>query len=172
MSQSKKRTRKLMVVTMLTTMAIVTHMIEATIVLPIPGVHLGVANVFGILALFMYGKKEMLSVNLMRVLLSSLLNGRLLGYPFFMSLMGVLLSSLMVILFKRLSTMSMIGLNCVSATFHSVGQMIVLMVVFQTTDIIFYLGILILLAIPTGVLTGYLSKMVNERIMKGDLNHA
>ncbi len=165
-------TRKLTLITMLTAMAIVANIIENSITLPLvfPGVKLGLANVFAVIALYMFGAKEMLLVNIMRVLLASLLSGRIFSYTFFMSLAGALLSSLVVILFKRRSGLSIIGINCISAAFHGVGQILIVMIVMKSTEIVMYLGVMILLAIPTGLFTGFLSKMIFERIRKENYN--
>lgn len=173
MKSSKLTTRRLTLVTMLTAMAIIANLVESAVTLPIvfPGVRLGLANVFGIIALYMFGEKEMLGVNLMRVLLASLLSGRIFGYPFFMSLTGVMISSIMVIICKRWSPLSVIGINCVSSTFHGVGQIIVVMFIMQSVEVIMYLGIMILLGIPTGLLTGYIAQMILKRFRKGEVKN-
>ena len=64
-----------MSVTMLVAISILFHLIESMIPIPvpIPGFKLGLANIVGLIALYLYDEKIMLSVNLMRVLLASLL---------------------------------------------------------------------------------------------------
>lgn len=167
----KSNTQKMTMVTMLTAMAIATHFLESMIpvVIVFPGVHLGLANVFGIVALFMFGPSEMLQVNLLRVLLANLLNGKLFSYPFLMSLFGVLLSTAMVLLFRRATPLSIIGLNCVSATFHGVGQIIAVILITRAPQIVSYLGVMVLLAIPTGLVTGYIAQLILKRFRKGEV---
>ena len=101
--RSGNRVRKMTTITMLLAMSIVFHMIEPVIPMPIPGVKLGLANIFGLVALFLYGAKEMFSINIMRVIIASLLRGIIFGTGFWLSLSGFLLSSAMVRLFYRYS---------------------------------------------------------------------
>ena len=96
----RKRVRRMMILTMLLAMSIVFHMLEPSLPLPIPGVKLGLANILGLIALYMFGWREMLSINFGRVLIASLLRGIIFGTGFWLSLSGVALSSLTVIILK------------------------------------------------------------------------
>ena len=71
------KTKKMTYVTMLAAIAILFHMIEGMIPipLPVPGFKLGLANIVGLIALYMFDDKTMIGINLMRVLLASLLRG-------------------------------------------------------------------------------------------------
>ncbi len=102
------KTKQMMNITMLIAISILFHLIEATIPLPlpIPGFKLGLANIVGLVALYMYNAEVMLSVNLMRVLLASLMRGILFAPGFWLSLCGVLLSSIVAICAKRNSSMT------------------------------------------------------------------
>ena len=62
---------------------------------PLMGVfRIGLANIMALVALRMLGVKEMLIVNAMRVLIGNLLTGTIFGSVFWISLAGVVLSSL------------------------------------------------------------------------------
>lgn len=80
------KTKQMMNITMLIAISILFHLIEATIPLPlpIPGFKLGLANIVGLVALYMYNAEVMLSVNLMRVLLASLMRGILFAPGFWL----------------------------------------------------------------------------------------
>ena len=153
-----------MSVTMLVAISILFHLIESMIPIPvpIPGFKLGLANIVGLIALYLYDEKIMLSVNLMRVLLASLLRGILFAPGFWLSLSGVLLSSCAAILAKKYSSMTRFGVSCASSAFHVIGQVITF--IYNQFLMGALLPILLLLSIPTGLFTGYLAGQVLERL--------
>ncbi len=166
---SRNRVRKMTIITMLLAMSIVFHMIEPVIPMPIPGVKLGLANIFGLIALFLFGTKEMLGINFMRVIIASLLRGIIFGTGFWLSLSGVALSSIMVVLFYRYSKLSLVGLSMVAATFHNVGQILAIIMIWSSIFLIYWLPPMIWLSIPTGILTGTLAKEAIKRVDKSKM---
>ncbi|MBV1709708.1 MAG: Gx transporter family protein [Erysipelothrix sp.] len=163
----RKRVRRLMILTMLLAMSIVFHMLEPSLPLPIPGVKLGLANILGLIALYMFGWREMLSINFGRVLIASLLRGIIFGTGFWLSLSGVALSSLTVIILKKFTPLSAIGLSVASATFHNVGQILAIVIIWSSIMMVYWLPVMIWMSIPTGILTGTLAVAVLKRISKG-----
>lgn len=151
---------------MLLTMSILLQLIEPGLPLPVPGVKLGLANIMGLVTLYMFNEKDMLVVNLLRVLLASLLRGTLFGTAFWLSLTGVLLSTVMVILLKKLTPMSIIGLSVASSVFHCLGQILAITVIWENVMMVTYLPMMWILSVPTGILTGTLSKQVLKRMKK------
>ncbi len=161
---SKSKIRRMTIVTMLLAMSIVFHMLEPSIPLPVPGVKLGLANILGLIALYMYSYKEMFAINFTRVLIASLLRGIIFGTGFWLSLSGVVLSSVMVVLLKRTTSLSVIGLSVASATFHNIGQILAIMVIWNSFMMIYWLPAMIWMSIPTGIVTGTLAFQVLKRI--------
>lgn len=153
-------------IAMLMAISILFHLIESMIPipLPIPGFKLGLANIVGLVALYLYGAKIMISVNLMRVLLASLLRGILFAPGFWLSLSGVLLSSGAAIIAKHKSSMTLYGISCASSACHVVGQVIAVTMLYQQFLMGALLPMLLLLSIPTGLFTGFLAKQVLDRI--------
>lgn len=164
---TKSKTRRLAILTMLLAMSILLHMLEPSLPIPIPGVKLGLANIIGLITFFMFSYKEMFSVNIMRVLIASLLRGIIFGTGFWLSMAGVLLSSLMVVVLRKTTKLSIVGLSVASAVFHSLGQIIVICFLNSTWLMIYWLPIMWVSAVPTGVITGTLAQQVLRRIMKG-----
>ena len=78
------RTQRMTTITMLTAVSILFHMIESMIPVPVPvpGFKLGLANIVGLIAYYLFDARVMLSVNIMRVVLASLLRGMLFGTGF------------------------------------------------------------------------------------------
>jgi len=156
-----KKVRKMTELTMLLALGVVLHYAEGLIELPaIPGVRFGFANIIGLICLHIYGPKEMLEINFGRVVFASLLNGRLFSTGFFLSLSGVALCSIVSIIVWKIGKFSILGISVLSGVFHGVGQILAVMVIYNTSAMIYYLPVLTLAAIPTGLFTGYIAYFV------------
>lgn len=153
---------------MLSAMAIVLNMIENMLALPL-GVRLGMANIMALIVVHIYGVKEMIFVNLLRVVVSGLLSGIILSYPWWMSVGGVTLSSFMLMMIYKHSSFMFTGIMC--AITHSVGQILVLSFFLTSSAFMPYLGIMIIMSIITGILTGKVSEIATKRLKRG-INHA
>ena len=164
--KSKQKIMNMTLVTMLLAISVFIHMIEPSVPLGIPGVKFGLANTIGLITIELFDAKTMLKVNLMRVLISTLLRGIIFGIGFWLSLFGVILSSLAVIIFRKITKMTPIGLSVASATFHNIGQIMALIIINKIWAMIYYLPILLATEIPTGILTGYLVTLVLQRLQK------
>lgn len=170
MNQGKK-VRRMIELTMLLALGVILHYAEGMIELPaIPGVRFGFANIIGLICLYLYGTKEMFEINLGRVFFASLLNGRLFSTGFFLSLSGVILCSFASCLAKKTKRFSILGISVISGVFHGVGQIIGVMVIYNTSAMIYYLPILTLAAIPTGLFTGYIAYLVLKHTKGGITN--
>lgn len=161
-----KNTKRMVNITMLVAISILFHLVESMIPIPvpIPGFKLGLANIVGLIALYMYDAKIMLGVNLTRVVLASLMRGMIFAPGFWLSLCGVILSSFAAILAKRYTPMSIYGVSCASSAFHVAGQVIAVTFLYSQFLMGALLPILLWLSIPTGLFTGMLAKQVLQRI--------
>ena len=157
------KTKKLVSLSFFLAVAVLLNLIEPSMPVGVPGVKLGLANIAGLICLFLYGKKELLTVNILRVVLACLIKGNLFSVSFFISLSGVLLSSLMLIILKR-SSLSIIGLSISSAFFHSLGQIVCVCVIYHSIFILSYLPLMWLLGIISGLLSGVIAKILVERL--------
>ena len=153
---------------MLSAMAIVLNMLENMLALPL-GVRIGMANIMALIVVHIYGVKEMLFVNILRVVVSGLLSGIILSYPWWMSVGGVSLSSLMLMTVYKHSYFMFTGVMCAIA--HSVGQILVLSFFLTSSAFMPYLGIMIIMSIITGILTGKVSEIATKRLKRG-IHHA
>ena len=161
--RNRNRTKKLTLLTMLLAMAIVVSMIESQVDVGVPGARLGLANALGLIALSLFGVKEMLVLNMMRVLIVGLMRGTLLGMGFWISFFGTLLASIAAIVANRAKIFTPIGVSLVSATFHNIGQVMFVSVVTNAPMLFFtYLPFMLLMGIPTGIVTGHIVKTINN----------
>lgn len=160
------KTRKLTTMAMLTSIGIIFQIIEGSIPLPfvVPGFKLGLANIVGLIALYKYGTSEMIGINFLRVFIAALLRGTLLLPSFYLSLAGMILSTIATILGKNCKIFSIYGVSILGSAFHAVGQVIMISFLYQQFYMQALLPILVILAIPTGILTATIALQVQKRI--------
>jgi heptaprenyl diphosphate synthase len=162
-------TRRLVYLSLLLAMATSLHVLEGLfpIPLPFPGVKLGLANIVTLLVLYLYDLRAAMTVAMARVLLGSLLGGTFFAPAFFLGLTGAVISTLiMALLVKKTTCFSPFGISLSGAVGHNLGQLVMASFLLQNQAIFFYLPILLLGAIPTGLVTGYLLQGLLDRLEK------
>ncbi len=155
-------THKLVLIGVLTASAIVIAILESFIPsIGIPGIKLGLANIVILLTIYELGVMEAAFINILRVLIVAVVRGTLLSMGFFMSLTGAFLSFAIMVLFAlTIKKFSVIGVSVIGAIFHVVGQIIVAMIYLDSAYILFYLPIIALSAIITGILVGIVTQAI------------
>ena len=127
----------------------------------IPGIKLGFANIVILVTLYELGVKEAVFINLVRVLVVSLVRGTFLSMGFFMSLTGAILSLGVMILFCLLiKKFSIIGVSVIGSLFHVTGQILIAMIYMGSVYVVYYLPIIGLSAIITGILVGFIARSI------------
>ncbi len=167
-------TRRMVFMGLLVALATALHVVEGmlSIPLPVPGVKLGLANVVTLLAIYLYGFRDGLTVALMRVLLGSLISGMFLSPGFLLGLTGAVVSTMiMALLLKHTTCFSMIGISMAGAAAHNMGQLLAACLILQNSALIYYLPVLLLTGIPTGIFTGVLlNSLISQSEKSGMLN--
>jgi heptaprenyl diphosphate synthase len=162
-------TRRLVYLSLLLAMATALHVLEGLfpIPLPFPGVKLGLANIITLLVLYLYDLRAGLTVAIARVFLGSLLGGTFLAPGFLLGLTGAVVSTLfMALLIKKTDCFSPLGISLAGAVGHNLGQLLMASLLLQNRAIFFYLPFLLLAAIPTGLVTGYILQRLLEQLEK------
>lgn len=162
-------TRRLVYLSLLLAMATSLHVLEGffPIPLPFPGVKLGLANIVTLLVLYLYDLRAGLTVAITRVFLGSLLSGTFLAPGFLLGLTGAVASTLiMALMVKRTTCFSPLGISLAGAVGHNLGQLLMAALLLQNRAIFFYLPILLLAAIPSGLVTGYILQRLLEQLEK------
>ena len=146
----------------LTAGAIIIAILESFIPsIGIPGVKLGLANIVILIILYEIGIVEAIIVDLLRVLMVGLLRGTIVSMGFLMSLTGAVLSlGIMILLYLVVKKFSIVGVSVVGSIFHVTGQILIAMAFLGTPYIVFYLPIIAVSAIITGVLVGIVAQLV------------
>ena len=159
--EMKKFTR----LSLLLALCIVLNIIESVIPLfsgYIPGLKLGLANIVILFVLYCYSFKDALYVSLLRVVIVGITRTGLFSVAFFFSLGGALLSILTMSLFKRITNLSIIGISIIGSISHSIGQIIMAIVLIESNLMIMYLPWLLMFSIPTGIITGKIALKMLE----------
>lgn len=153
----KKYTR----LSLMLALCVVLNLIESSIPIFngfIPGLKLGLANTVILFVLYKYSFKDGLYVSIIRVFIVGILRTGLFSINFFFSLSGAILSITMMYTFKKITQFSIIGISIIGSIFHSLGQILIAVVFIKNINILYYLPFLLLFSIPTGIITGIISK--------------
>lgn len=163
-----QRIQKLTRLAMLLALGVLLNYAEA-VLLPTafiaPGVKLGIANTVGLMVLYLEDDQTFFFYGFMRVLMTSLFTG--FGFNFLIALSGWFTASLAVILAKRSEQLSIFGLSLVSAVLHGVGQILMVMFLYQSVFMLNYLPVLIVSGLMAGLLVASVSQQVLLRLEKG-----
>lgn len=156
--------KKISRLSMLIALSVIINILESFIPLSIvPGFKIGLANVVHLFVLYKYSFKDTLYVAIMRILLVGILFSGLFSVSFFLSLGGALLSTFMMFLSKKMKIFSIIGVSIIGAISHNIGQVLVGMFLINF-NILYSLPYLLLFALPTGLVVGFISKTIIERV--------
>ncbi|MBR3363354.1 MAG: Gx transporter family protein [Solobacterium sp.] len=159
-----EKTRHFVYLALLSAMAIVLSIAESVYIGPVfYMVRLGLANIIALITIKIMGVREMITVNTMRVVISTLMRGIIFSSTFWISLGGVVLSSIALILMDKLKS-SLMFTSIICSIMHSVGQVIVVCLFYMQSGVAVILPYLLLGSIPMGVLTGITAQLVLSRI--------
>ena len=162
-----EQTRRRVFLALFTALAVALHTLEALWPAPAPWFRLGLANILTLVALFLYGGRAAWTVSLGRVILGSLLLGRLFTPGFWLALGGALLATAVMTAGHRLAPRRLgpIGVSALGAAGHALGQMIVAWLVLVRHPGLWQLfPVLLLVAVVAGVFTGWAAAVLLERL--------
>ena len=151
-----KRTRSITLSAVLVALALALSYTERFIplqlLIPLPGVKLGLANIVTLMALYLLGSKYTFPIVILRCLLGALFGGGITGLLF--SLTGGVLSLGIMALCKKAPLFSVYGVSILGAAAHNVGQILAAMVLMNSVYVCGYLPYLLMVALFTGAATG------------------
>ena len=159
------RTKKLALMALLTACALITFVIEAQIppLTAIPGIKIGLSNIFTVFALWIMGPVSALGILTIRVILGGLLTGQ--PATIIYSMAGGILSLVVSIAVKRLfKEDSVWALSAIAGVLHNIGQLMVAVWVTGTAAITAYAPVLIISGIAAGSFTGLCAQLVIKRL--------
>lgn len=155
------RTRRLVFTAMLFAVAMVLSVIESSfpLMVPIPGVKLGLSNIAVMYALFFLGKKNALLLAVLKGAFTVLTRGFMAGA---LSLSGGLCSIGVMIFAGALSKgkATRYMLSVLGALFHNIGQFAAVTVLYGNLSFFYYFPVLIPSGIIAGIATSALLKVI------------
>ena len=127
----------------------------------IAGVKLGLANLIIALYKTNVGAAYLLSVT--RVVLSGFIFGNLFGILY--SLAGALTSLTVMALMKKNQGFSVMGVSVAGGVFHNIGQLIIAILVVENVSIAYYLPVLLIAGLVTGLIIGITANEMLKRLV-------
>lgn len=150
---------------MCTAIAMVFAWVESQLpplVAAVPGVKMGLPNIAIIFVLYRFGWKEAAAVSFVRIIAVSLLFGNPIMIAY--SLAGGFLSLFGMTLLKKLNFLSPTGVSVAGGVLHNVGQVLMAMLIMSTAGLGYYLIILTVSGIVSGVFVGLCGSFAVKRI--------
>ncbi len=150
---------------LLTAMMLVLGFIESLIpVAPgIPGVKLGLSNGVLIFALYMLDAPTAFVLMILKVLLSGLLFGGVSAMMYAMA--GGLLSMITMIVLKK-CRFSILVVSMLGAVMHNAGQVLLAMMILETSQLMYYMAVLMLVGLAAGLVTGFAARATIHHVRK------
>lgn len=160
----KEKTKVLTLLSMLTAISLVLGYVEFLLpsFIPVPGIKLGLANIPVIYALAKLKPQHALLISFLRVIILSLAFGNLFYFAF--SIAGALCSILTMFLLRKSKLFTITGISVAGGVAHNLGQISIAALLFQTTGLFYYFPVLLLAGIIAGMLIGFLSQVLINRV--------
>lgn len=145
---------------LLAAIALIFGYVEAVVPLPVaaPGIKLGLGNIVVLFTLAGFGVRPGACVALVKVVVSALLFGS--PYIALYSAGGAVLSFAAMWAALHCRRLSIVGVSMVGGVFHMLGQLAVVAFTFSPYVSLVYLPVLVVAGLATGLLTGYVCRIV------------
>ncbi|MBR4878867.1 MAG: Gx transporter family protein [Clostridia bacterium] len=133
------------------------------LIVPLPGIKLGLANVVSIFALFFLGFRTAFVILVSRCLITSFFGG---FSSLMFSLVGGIMAVIMMELLRKCRIFSIYGISIGGSVMHVTGQILTSMLIMKSYYVLSYLPVLLVSAVITGIITALISAQVLKRAEK------
>lgn len=148
--------KRTVMISMFAAVAVVLGIIESLIpiTISIPGAKLGLGNIMVLTCLVFFSGKDAMMLIILKTLLTSFILGTFSTFLF--SFFGAVFSFIVMYVMLRLgrNQFSLVGISVVGGITHNIGQLVAAALVLGTTGIFYYLPILLVAGVVTGVFVG------------------
>ncbi|MDE7404054.1 MAG: Gx transporter family protein [Lachnospiraceae bacterium] len=124
----------------------------------IPGIKLGLANLAVVLCLYLFGWKEALVLTMVKALLAGFMFGSMSMIIY--SMAGAFISALIMMILKKTHWFHVPVVSAAGGVAHNLGQILVAFFVVETYGIVYYVPILVIAGLLTGILIGMVAVLV------------
>ncbi|MDE6760547.1 MAG: Gx transporter family protein [Lachnospiraceae bacterium] len=128
------------------------------VMIAVPGVKLGIANIVTMLILYRWGMKQAFFFMTLRIVMAGFLFSGITGilYSFAGGVFCIIAMSVM----KKISFFSKMGVSMAGAVFHNLGQILIAVIVMENAHILYYFPVLCLTGLISGFAVGYISTLL------------
>lgn len=128
----------------------------------VPGIKLGLSNGVLIFAVYMLGIPAAFVLMVLKVVLSGMMFGGVSAMMY--ALAGGLLSMIFMSLLSKVKGLHPITVSMVGGVMHNVGQVGLAMVMLHTSQLVYYMAILMLVGLVAGAVTGVCATSVMKHL--------
>ena len=159
---TQRLTRCAVLTALAVALAMADSLIPVTLLFPLPGLRLGLANLVTVFALCRLSGREALLILVARCILSAVGSGNLTALLF--SLSGGLLALLVMRLLLSVPALSLLGVSIGGAAAHNVGQIAAAVPYLGSPAPLLYLPPLLGCALVTGTVIGLAALLLVHRV--------
>lgn len=134
------------------------------VMIAVPGVKLGLANVVTMLILYRSDIKITFFFMTLRVVIAGFLFSGISGIIY--SFVGGIFCIAVMSLLKKCSLFSTLGVSMAGAVFHNLGQIVIAFLVMENAHIFYYFPVLCLTGTVSGFLIGYITHLLLKQYNK------
>ena len=166
-NNSRIKTKRITVLALCTSVALILSYVEfllPAIFVSVPGIKMGLPNIAILLVLYRIGEKEAAVVSFVRLVISTMLFGNFTSFIY--SFAGATLSLALMILLKKLDALSVVGVSVAGALMHNIGQVLVAMALMHTSEIGYYMIILAVTGVISGIFVGLCGAFVFKKLSR------
>ena len=153
-------------IALLTALSLILFILEGflPLPLPVPGAKLGLAAIVTLIALYLLPTRDAALMLTLRIILASAFGGGL--APMIYSLAGGAASFAAMVLLKRYTQLSIVGISAAGSFLHNMAQLLVAAAVLETTALFVYAPVLGIVGILTGILIGITARGILQKISR------
>lgn len=158
------KTKKITLLSLLSVIALTIFLVEAQIppLLPIPGIKLGLANIVTVFTVYALGPVEGILVLTVRIFLGAVFAGNF-STIFYSAAGGACAIAVTILLKKVLKKNQIFVAGSLGAVAHSIGQMLMAVLLTGTPSLCIYLPVMMAVSLVTGFFTGLCAQMIMNR---------
>jgi Predicted membrane protein len=130
----------------------------------VPGMKLGLANIVIVFALYYMTPLDAMLINVARIIINGLLFGNVFSIIF--SIFGALFSFAVMLLLMKSKKFSIIGVSAAGGVMHNIGQLVVACFVVGALEVVYYVPVLIISGLITGLVMGIVAMLVVNNIKR------
>lgn len=166
--ESTRLLKKTVIIAIFAAVAVVLSIVESIIPvnLQIPGAKLGLANIMILTCLYFLRGRDALMLVILKTIITAFIFGTFSSMLF--SLFGSLFSFIVMYLVMKLgrNQVSLIGVSIIGGVGHNFGQITAASIVFQSSNIYYYMPLLLITGLVTGILVGIAVKYLVPSLTK------